>query len=166
MRIEEIPDHSPVFVDANIVLYAVQHLSPSCRAFLARCEVGLVEAHLSTVVLAEIVHRRMAQEAQALGLAGPNPTRTLARRPDLVRRLTRHAEEVRDLLNGRVRTEPVRSEDFPVALDAQAQFGLLTNDALNLAVLRRLDIGCLATADTAFDGIPELAVYRPTDLGA
>lgn len=164
MNLDDIVSGSRVFVDANIVLYAIQHRSRACRAFLARCDSGAVEGCISTVVLAEIAHRRMTQEAQSRGAVGANPSRILGTKPELVRQLSVYAQDVRDLMDGGLSIETTRPEDFLVALEIQEQHGLLTNDALNLAVAKRLGIQEIATADKAFDGVQGVIVYRPEDM--
>lgn len=164
MKLDDILGNSRVFVDANIVLYAVQHRSRQCREFLTRCETGAVEGTISTVVLAEIAHRRMTQEAQTRGISGSTPPRALATRPELVRQLSIHAQDVRDLLDGGLTVESVQPEDFLVALELQEQHGLLINDALNLAVAKRLGIHELASTELSYSSVQGLIVYTPEDL--
>ena len=82
----------------------------------------------------------------------------------MVRQLSVYAEDVRDLIDGGLIIEPVRPEDFLVALEIQEQHGLLTNDSLNLAVAKRLGIREIATADKAFDSVQGAIVYKPEDL--
>jgi len=164
MNLDDILNGSRVFVDANIILYALDHKSPACRQFLARCETRAVEGMVTSVTIAEIAHRRMVEEARANGLVGSNPARALARRPDLIRQLRVYAQDVRDLLGGELNVEAVRSEDFYVALEFQRQYGLLTNDSLNLAAAKRLGIHEVATADANFDAVQGLIVYRPADI--
>lgn len=164
MNLDDVINGSRVFVDASIVLYAVQHRSRQCRAFLARCESGSVEGVVSTMVLAEIAHRRMTQEAQQRGLTGGRPARLLSVKPDLVRQLSIYAQDVRDLLDGGLTVETVRPEDFLVALEIQEQRGLRTSDALNLAVSKRLGIHEIATAYKSFDAVQGIIVYQPEDL--
>ena len=107
MKLTDILSNSRVFVDANIILYGLQHRSRQCRDFLARCESGAIEGTISTVVLAEVAHRRMTLEAQAKGVTGSNPSKTLANQPELVRQLSVYAQDVRDLLDGGLIIEPV-----------------------------------------------------------
>jgi predicted nucleic acid-binding protein len=164
MNLSDILSNSRVFVDANIVLYALQHRSRQCRSFLERCAAGSIEGYISTIVLAEIAHRRMMQEAQQRGVVGSNPSRSLSEKPELVRQLSLYAEDVRDLLDGGLVVETVQSEDFLIALELQEQNGLLTNDALNLAVTKRLGIREIATADKIFDSVQGIIVYKPGDL--
>lgn len=161
---DRIPDGSRVLVDANILLYAVTGRSEESVRLLRRCAEGGVEGVLTTVILGEFNHRRMLQEAQALGLASSNPARALAERRELVRRLGRYAVEVRDLLDGGLRVEPVLTEDFPVALELQRTLQVLTNDSLNLAAAARLGIGLCATADRTLRAPRGIVLHHPSDL--
>ena len=136
MNLSDILNGSRVFVDANILLYALDHKSPSCRRFLSRCEGGAVQGVITTVTVAEVAHRRMIEEARANGLTGSNPARSLGHKPELIRHLSVYAEDVRDLLGGELCVEAVRPEDFYVALELQKNHGLLTNDSLNLSVAK------------------------------
>jgi predicted nucleic acid-binding protein len=166
MNLPDIADNSRAFADANIILYALQRRSRQCRDFLARCASGAIEATISTVVLAEIAHRRMTLEAQAKGVTGSNPSKALSAKPELVRTLSVYAQDVRDLLDGGLLVESVQPEDFLVALDIQERWGLLTNDALNLAVARRLNLEQIASADQAFNRVQGVIVYQPEDVAS
>ena len=164
MNLDDVPHGSRVFIDANIIIYMLAGKSSQCRSFLWRCERSSIEGWISTLVVAEVAHRRMMQEAQSRQLTGSNPARGLSQRPELVRQLSVYADEVRNLLGGGLSVETVHSEDFFVALELQNQYGLLTNDSLNLAVARRLALNEIATADANFDQIGGIAVYKPEDL--
>lgn len=164
MNLDDIPGGSRVFVDANIIIYMLAGKSLQCRGLLERCERGEIEGSISTLVVAEVAHRRMMQEAQSRQLTSSNPARALSQRPELVRQLSIYQDEVRNLLGGGLSVETVSSEDFFVALELQKRHGLLTNDSLNLAVARRLAIDEIATADANFDQINGIVVYKAEDL--
>jgi len=164
MNLEDIRDGATVLVDANILLYARRGSSTRCREFLVRCDRKAVSGVITTVILAEFCHRQMVIEAQATGVAASSPVRTLGRNPAKVRQLGSYAADVRNLLGGGLHIEAVGPADFPVALEIQKQHGLLTNDALNLAVARRLEIHEIATADSDFDDIQGCIAYQPDDL--
>ncbi len=165
MNLSDILSGASVFIDANIFIYAVERRSPQCRQLLDRCDGEAVHAFSSAVVLAEVCHRRMVNEAKEAGLiSGANPARLLGQKPGSIQGLSIYAQNVRDLLDSPIVFEPIRPEDFYVALELQRQHGLLTNDSLNLAVARRLGLQELATADTNFDGVQGLIVYKPTDI--
>jgi len=162
--LEEIRGGSRVLIDANVILHGIRRTSPQCRNLLVRCDSGAVEGFVTTIVIAEVAHRRMVEEAQAKGFVGPNPYRSLAQKPQIVRQLTAYAEDVRDLLDGGLFVENTKAGDFYLSLELQRQFGLFTNDSLNLAVARRLGISEIATADRVFDHTQGFIMYKPTDV--
>ncbi len=59
MNLDDIFNGSRAFVDANVILYALDHKSPSCRHFLSRCDGKAVDGTISTVTLAEVAHRSL-----------------------------------------------------------------------------------------------------------
>jgi predicted nucleic acid-binding protein len=143
----------------------VERRSPQCRQLLERCDGETVRGFSSAIVLAEVCHRRMINEAKEAGLvSGPNPARLLGRNHGGIQGLSRYAQNIRDLLDSPIGFEPIRTEDFYVALELQKQHGLLTNDSLNFAVARRLGLQELATADKSFDNVPGIIVYKPEDI--
>ena len=164
MNLDDILNGSRVFVDANIIIYMLGRKSVQCRSFLTRCDAHAIEGWINTSVVAEVAHRRMMHEAQFRQLVGSNPARALAQKRELVRQLSVYAGEVRNLLGGGLEVETIRPDDFFTALELQKQHGLLTNDALNLAVARRLGLNEVVTADSNFDYIQGLIVYKPDDL--
>jgi predicted nucleic acid-binding protein len=165
MNLSEVLRGASIFLDANIFIYAVERRSPQCRQLLERCDGEGVRAFSSAVVLAEVCHRRMINEAKEAGLvSGANPARLLGRSSGGVQGLSIYAQNTRDLLDSPIIFEPILTKDFYVALELQKQHGLLTNDSLNFAVARRLGLQALATADQSFDNVPGLIVYKPEDI--
>jgi len=164
MSLEEIEEGSTVFIDTNALIYARTGKSEECRHLIARCQSLAVNGVISGFVVAEFCHRRMMQEAQAGGRAARNPSRALAQRPDLVMRLSVYADDVRALLGGELTLRNPDEIDFAVSLEFQRQFGLLTIDSINLAVMRRSGINEIVTADANFDRVEGLVIYKPDDL--
>ena len=68
MNLPDIFNGATVFVDANISIYAVERRSPQCRQLLDRIDGEAVRAFSSSIVLAEVCHRRMINEAKGAGL--------------------------------------------------------------------------------------------------
>jgi predicted nucleic acid-binding protein len=164
MNLDDITNGSTVFIDTNVLLYARTGHSVRCRQLISRCNLGAVNGVISGFVVAEFCHRRMMQEAQAAGRAASNPAKALAQKPEMVRQLSVYADDVRALLGGELALLEAEKTDFAVALELQRQFGLLTIDSVNLAVARRLGINEIATADSNYDHIQGLIVYKPEDL--
>ena len=165
MNLQDIHNDEVVFVDANILIYAGQGQSRQCRQLLQRIDGKAVRGVCTTVVVAELCHRSMLNEARAKHLiSGPNPAKALSQRREIVGQLSEYAEIVRDILNSELAVEPVQPGDLMVALELQRQHGLLTNDSLHLAVAKRLGIRGIATGDTGFDNVPGVIVYKPEDI--
>jgi predicted nucleic acid-binding protein len=165
MTLSEVPSGKRIIIDANIFIYANQKASLECLNLLTRCSendlTGIVPVH----ILAEVMHVLMLAEAKDLGLiTGSNPAKQLALNPEKVKALHRYESLTRDLLAMGLRLEPLQREDFLTAIGLQHKYGLLTNDALFLAVAFRLRITSIASADLAFSKIPEIEFYYPGDI--
>ena len=100
MNLNNIPVDDLVVIDANIILYAVQQLSSQCKRLLYRCADNDVKGILPTHILAEIMHQLMIAEARDNGwIQGTNPAKQLSKNPDIVKKLFRYEEVLRDISN-------------------------------------------------------------------
>ena len=154
-----------VAVDTNILVYANQRTSLECVSFLERCASGEIRGVVPAPMVAELVHALMLIEARENNwIERANPARALSERPDLVRRLTRYEDRMREFFGIGMRIEPVGAADFLEAMRIQKEAGLLTNDALLLAVARRLNCEAVASADRAIARAPGFAVFAHSDL--
>lgn len=119
----------------------------------------------SLPVLLEVAHRLMIIEAQQDQLVrGSNPREKLARSPEIVRKLHRYEEWTLAIPRMGVEVEEVTSPDFVASLAVRRATGLLTLDALAVAVMRRLRLSHLASADHAFRGVDGISLFEPGDL--
>jgi predicted nucleic acid-binding protein len=154
-----------VAIDTNILVYANQRRSPECVGFLERCASGELQGVVPAPMVAELVHALMIIEARENNwIERANPARALAERPDLVCRLTRYEASMREFLAIGLRIEPVGATDVIEAMRVQREAGLLTNDALLLAVARRLNCEAVATADKGIAAAPGFSVFAPADI--
>ena len=62
MFLEEIPSGTRVLIDSNVFICHFLDISQSCTDFLCRVEDEEVIGYISTVVLAEVLHRLMIAE--------------------------------------------------------------------------------------------------------
>jgi predicted nucleic acid-binding protein len=150
MNLNTIPKGATVLIDTNVLLYARNRWSLQCRHLLERCDQADLHGVVTLLSLAEFCHRRMMQEARANGLVGPNPARALGEKRHLIRQLAGYADDTRALLDGSLTFVGLQAEDFPLALEFQSQYGLMTNDSLNLALAFRQGLKTIATADMHF----------------
>jgi predicted nucleic acid-binding protein len=166
MKLPEIKAGEWVVIDTNILIYANQQQSAECVQLLRRCALREVRAIVPVPMLAEMMHTLMLIEARENGWVGrANPSRALAEHPDQVRCLSRYEAQVREFLGIGLRVEPALSCDLLDAMGIQREFGLLTNDALLLAVARRLNCPAIASADRAFRDLQGMLIYAPGDVG-
>jgi predicted nucleic acid-binding protein len=165
MNLLNIPAEQPVIIDANIFIYANQKASVQCVKLLERCANNEVFGILPSHILAEVMHVLMLAEAKDIGMIkGSNPARQLTENPQKVKSLNRYESLIRDLLAIGLQLEPLQREDFITAMSLQRQYGLLTNDALFLAIATRLRITSIVSADTVFENIQGIIHYSPDDI--
>ena len=165
MNLNQIPANEVVLIDANIFIYAIQQLSQQCKRLLLRCADEELIGVLPIPVLAEVMHQLMLAEARDNGwIHAANPAKQLSRQPEIVQKLSRYEDCIRDLLALGLRLEPLGAEDFTTAMNLQRRFGLLTNDSLLVAMMQRLRITSLASADQIFSRVQGIMVYGPDDI--
>lgn len=165
MIFADIPAASAVFVDANTFIY---HFAPdpifahACTDLLVRIKKQELDGYTSTHVVSEVAHRLMTIEAiKTFGwpMAG------------IAARLQKHAAEVMKLSAFRAAIQEIPQFGLhvltiaPDLIDAGAgisqQTGLLSNDALIVAVMQRHGLSNLASNDHAFDRVPGVTRFAP-----
>jgi predicted nucleic acid-binding protein len=166
MNLDEIPTGSLCVVDTNVLLYAEQGVSAQAQRLVRRCASGEIKVTLPQIVWQEFAHKLMLAEAMMRGLtSGGNPAARLANRPDAIRGLTLYKAKVQALRDLGFGFEPCQLDDLiDRGFRLQEELGLMTNDAVVLAVALRLDADALASSDKAFREITAPQVYSPTDL--
>jgi predicted nucleic acid-binding protein len=159
------PAGTACFVDANIFYYHfvdVPLLSDGCSEFLARVTRQEVTAFASVHVLAEAVHKVMLAEAAAkFAMNRAGLVNWLQHHRDRIQQLSDFCDAARDLLSMPLSLVPADASVLDAATALSRQFGLLTNDALILALMRRQGLQHLVTNDDDFDGIAGLTVWKP-----
>lgn len=166
MNLDDIQSGSLCVIDTNILLYAEQGLSAQAKRLLRRCSTGELIGILPQTVWQELTHRLMLAEAMMLGkIAGPNPARQLAQKPDVVRSLSIYKEKIAALQDLGLGFETCTRKDLlEDALALQETYGLLTNDSVVLATALRLKAEVLVSSDVAFQRITAPMVAWPSDL--
>jgi len=162
--LQDLPDGTDVFLDANIFIYAVGEQSAQCKDLLLRCAQERVFGITTFDIVNEVTHRLMILEALSVGLIQKGGAEELKKRVARIPFLTKYwvlASKIFALNVLLLQTDESRLRQ---AHAVRASEGLLTNDSLIVAAMNEFGIPALATRDNDFDHLPNLIVYKPTDL--
>src|SRR5262249_52519898 len=140
MTLADIPAGTTIFVDSNILIFAVTahpvH-GTACELFLDRVENQEITAVTSTHVLGEVVHRIMTIEAcDRFGWPIQGIANRLRRHPSEVQQLVQARRALDEISAAQVMVIPIAALLVSLATDLSRQTGLLYGDALIVAVMR------------------------------
>lgn len=166
MTFDQLPANSSVFLDANIFVYAIlghpTH-GAACVALLDRIERQEVVGFTSSHVLSDTVHRVMTLEAcDRFGWAVQGIASRLRNHPAEVQQLVVPRRAVDEIQLARVTVLSVTVQLVSQPVDLSKQHGLLSGDALIVAVMQHQGLTLLASLDADFDRVPGVIRYSPT----
>lgn len=165
MDIKAIPAGTHALVDANVFIYLLSGLSQECRDFLRRVTLGEVQAHVTTTIIAEVLHRRMAAEAVTKGLISPGkPLQKLKANPEVIKGLTDYVSEIEMLQKLPLIIHDITATEITASHALRAAHGLFVNDSINLACALRLGITDVVTHDEDFSRVKTIRIWEPTDI--
>jgi predicted nucleic acid-binding protein len=160
-----MPDGAACFIDANILYYhfvEVSPLSTTCTAFLDRVALGFIVGFTSTHVISEAMHKIMLAEAAAkFGLNRAGLVNWLQHHQNRIEELSEFRQAARELAGTGLNLLPIDIALFDEAAAQSAQHGLLTNDALVVALIRQQGLTNLVTNDDDFDDLPGVTIWKP-----
>lgn len=165
MKLTEIKAGESLFVDSNIFIYHFTGVSDECTDFLSRCERKELIGVTSVNVILEVLHRLLMIEAVRKELVQP---------PNIVKKLSRHPEKLKQLNEYYVNTEKIKdmgieiqSLKFDTVIKShmvRLSHGLMVNDSVVIATMQENAITMLATADRVFEKVSGIEVCRPDDI--
>jgi predicted nucleic acid-binding protein len=165
MNFANLVTGNALFIDANILTYHFEphaRWGPACTQLLQRIENQQLPGYTSSQVIGEVSHRLMTIEAHRLlnwPIAGiGNRLRT---NPTEVRKLRLFRTAVENLLQGRLHILTVTPAHLVSGVTLSQQIGLLTNDALIVAVMQAHGLSKIASNDTDFDRVAGITRYAP-----
>lgn len=159
-----VPQGSDVFLDANIFIYAFARQSQQCHDLLARCAREEIFGITTLEVINEVTHRMMLAEAFATGVITKENARDLKGKPQAVQGLTQYWPQTIRIFGLNLLILSSDQSRLHRAQTVRASHGLLTNDSLLIAAMDEYGIPYLATRDDDFDHLPDVTVFKPTDL--
>jgi predicted nucleic acid-binding protein len=165
MIFADIAAGEAVFIDANPFIYyfcSDPTYASACDQLLRRIENQQLRGFMSSHVLSEVSHRLMTIEAShtfAWSMSGIS--RRLKRHPSQLQLLGRHRQAIDEIALIGVHVLPVTGPQVSLAADLSVQHGLLSADAVVVAVMRDNALTHLASHDADFDRVPGISRYAP-----
>jgi predicted nucleic acid-binding protein len=154
-----------VFLDANTLIYYFgphPTLGAVCQQLVQRIETQNLPGFTSTHVLGEVAHQLMIVEALALpGWRPGKVKKRLRQQPGALQGLTLFRTAVDTVLQSRLQILTVAPPILGTAAAISQQYGLLTNDALIMALMQDNGLSRLASNDIDFDRVPGITRYAP-----
>ena len=163
-RIVNLPAGTDLFLDANIFIYSFLGHSTQCRDLLSRCAAEQVFGITTLEVVNEVTHRMMLAEALGSGVITRDSARDLKGKWREITKLTQYWAQSAGIFGLNILILASDEARLHRAHTMRSRHGLLTNDSVILAAMDEHRIGNLASLDSDFDHVPELTVYKPTDI--
>jgi len=165
VTLDNISSGDGVFIDANILVYRFSlhpQFAPPCRRLLDRIDQQDVQGVTSAHALNEAAYRMLTLEAMTqFGWPQTGINRRLRRHPSDIGKLTRYRRAIERILQSQLRIVEVTAQLVHSATDVSRQLGLLSNDALIVAIMQQHGLTNLASADTDFDRVPWIRRFAP-----
>ena len=165
MNLSSVAAGATVFPDANVLVYHFApdpQLGPACTDLLVRICKQEIIGYTSTHVLSEMAHRLMTLEAmRTFGWPVAAIAQRLRQHPAEVQTLTAFRRALQEIPQHGIRTLTIPSDLVEAAAAISQQTGLLSNDALIVAIMRRHSLVNLASGDADFDRVPGISRYDP-----
>lgn len=166
MKFSDLPGGTPVFVDANVFVYAFApdpQFGPDCEQLLERIENHDLLGFTSTHVLSDVAHRLMSLEACAtFGWPYTGIAQRLNHHPAEVQKLTRFRQAIDAIIAIGIEVLPTATRHVVAAARFSQKYGLLTNDALVIALMSERAVTQLASYDTDFDRVQGITRVEST----
>jgi predicted nucleic acid-binding protein len=165
MTFADIAPGSEVFLDANTLIY---HFAPAptlgaaCTDLLVRIKKHEFKGYVSTNVLSEVAHRLMAIEAiNTLGWPTTGVAQRLRNHRADVMKLTAFRKAVQEVPQFGLQVLTIAPDLIDAAAGVSQQTGLLSNDALIVALMQQRGLTKLASHDGDFDCVIGLTRFAP-----
>jgi predicted nucleic acid-binding protein len=162
---DQIPAGAAVFLDANSLVYHFTNdpkYGAASTRLVQQIGQGVLSGFTSTDVLGDVAHRLMTLEAIAVnGWPYAGIAARLRKHHQSISKLGIFQQAIASLPQLKIQVIPVTQPLLEAATLASQQFGLLTGDALVVAVMQAHGLTHLASNDADFDHVPWLTRYEP-----
>ncbi len=163
MSLTKISNGASIMLDANIIAYALLQIEPYakvCQALIHRASRREINAYTDAISAAAVVHRAMIVEAaKHFNLKGRQVVNHLKKHPQAIKQLTRYKTIPSALTRARIQILDVTYREIHASKQYRDTYGLLTNDSILLAVMKRHKLIHLVTNDKDFKRVKGLKVW-------
>jgi predicted nucleic acid-binding protein len=164
--LHDIPAQTTVMLDANVLIYALfpqGRYHQACKDLLQRGARSEIHLCLTVSTAADVIHRAMILEFLAQGQVqrSADAVTYLKQHPQTVQQLSRYKSILHDMTAAKIVILPLTYRDVHASKQYREQYGLMTNDSIILAVMRRERIQFLATNDPDFERVSGITVRKP-----
>lgn len=161
----EIPDGAVCLVDSNIFYYALVStpgVSEHCLSILNRAVAGKISIAASVPILSDTLHKVMISEVAQLSRRGrAGLIAYLGKHPEIITRLVEYPQALDRLSVVPMNVLSIDEQLLREASGLAVLHGLLTNDALIVALMHRHGLIYLVTNDDDFDRVPDITIWKP-----
>lgn len=165
MTFADLAANDHIFLDANTLVYhfaSHQVFGPAANQLMTRIENQEFVGYTSTHMLSETAHRLMMIEAAALpGWKQTKVKLRLLQQPSALQNLSLFRSAIETVLQSRIQTLAIAPSLIAYAAVISQQTGLLSNDALTVAVMHARGLTQLASNDPDFDRVLGITRYAP-----
>jgi predicted nucleic acid-binding protein len=107
----------------------------------------------------------MVLEALQKGLiTGGQPARKLKEQPEVIKGLREYNHSVQQIPRMRIHVRTITAAIVRASEAICVQEGLMTNDSVTVALMRKMELTDVATADADFNSVSYIRVYQPGDI--
>lgn len=165
-RLEDFAGEAPIFIDANIFLHHAFGTNDLSVEFLKRVESENIKAYTSALVMEEITFKLVMQSAsnfvEKVNLDKLKRFLTDAKnRKKAVGPVEEYMGYIHTLRDMGMRILDVSGDDVAASIRKTKQHGLITADAVHLAVMERKGIRYIATSDEDFNDVDGITTWAP-----
>jgi predicted nucleic acid-binding protein len=165
MTFASVPRGCRLFLDANTLVYyftADPRHGAACLQLIDRIARQEIHGFTSAHVVSDVAHRIMTLEAMhVFGLPAKGIAAHLRQHPATVQQLTRFRQAVDLVAPLGIQVVAVDLALVSAAAARSQQYGLLTGEALIVAVMEQYRLTDLASNDADFDRVPGLTRHAP-----
>ena len=97
-------------------------------------------------------------------ITGGQPARKLKEQPEVIKGLREYNQAVQQIPRMRIRVRTITPAIVRASEAIRVQEGLMINDSVTVALMRKMGVTDIAMADADFNNVLHIRVYQPGDI--